>query len=189
MIYLGFGLFALVLGFVIGASNSPVVGAFLAIAVGLISSIFGVLKFEAELKDVNKLNVAGSLISVFSVLLIVGVLVGENHRIPFNNDSPKQLPWKDMPQPTSTYEALDWIVLSDKLLALGYSQSDIETLYSIRLDEKKEILAKIAELKEQGFDEHSLPSLYDSGYPFNELIPQAIVTEKHSGRGLASEAP
>lgn len=186
MIFIGFSLFALTLGLMIGASNSPVVAPFVAIVVGLLGSIFGVLKFEKELEGKNRLNIAGSILSVFSVFLLIGLFFGESYRSSENLTTNKSLPWSEKQKPESLYEAIDWIVLSEKLISMGYKKQDIVTLYSIRLSELIVLKAQVEiEQADDTYDGYGT-TVYDISKPYHEVIPSNFENARTSSRGLAS---
>lgn len=133
--------FSIVLGFLIGSSNSTVIGAALSSIFGVIIAILSLIETDIDKRfklNYNRLNFTGKILFTFSALLFVGVISGDNYR----NDNISLLkeqqvfPWGNNP-PESTFEAFDWIVTSQKLRQIGYSKEQINSLYIIR---EKEIL-------------------------------------------------
>lgn len=190
MIYIGYGIFALVLGYFIGASNTPVVASFFAVVAALLGTIFGVIKIEVNSPNQKKLNLLGVLISIFSTSLLIGAIIGEKYR---NYETPikqKIVPWEGRQAPSNTYEALDWIITAKKLSALGYNTSQIAELYEIRLVEKARLERIIAQEKESRNDYYPSENtvIYNQSNPFHTMLPDNLTAPKKSPeRGPASE--
>ena len=124
-------------------------------------------------------------------MLFVRVISGDNYR----NDNISPLKeqqvflWGNNP-PESTFEALDWIVTSQKLKQIGYSKEQINSLYIIR---EKEILKfKNTTLNDDleseddvyGFDEKTEAGC-DKNAPFNAVISIGTLESVKVTRGLA----
>ena len=190
MIYIGYSIFALVLGCFIGASNTPVVASFFAVVAALLGTIFGVIKIEVNSPTKQKLNLLGALIAIFSVSLLIGAIIGEkyrNYEIPLKQ---KIVPWEGKQAPSNTYEALDWIITAKKLSALGYSTNQISELYDIRLIEKVRLEKVIVQEQESRNDCYSLENtaIYNQSNPFHTMLPDNLTTpKKAAARGPASE--
>ncbi len=184
MIYIGYGLFAISIGFFIGASNSPVVVAYLAAIGGLVGAIFGALKITDNTSNNESATYVGKLLSVFAVGLIIGELIGESHRNNLFFHEYTVLPWGELDEPKTTREALDWLMVKSKMNALGYQDSDVLKIYSIRLNELQTLqIQRDSELKTENFTDE-LTTLYDVSYPLNEVLPKIVA--KRNERGLAS---
>ena len=187
MIYLGFASLALVIGVLIGSSNSPVVGSFLAILVALVGTALGALKVVDTGKGrPDKSTVAGLLLVSFSIALIVGAFAGEQYRNSGSKDRVNPPPWTTKNQPTDTREALDWLVVMHKLSAMGHSQNTIKQIYEIRVLERNNLEKQLA--KEMASDEEEFfqTVVYDSSSPFHETLLRTTLTTSAS-RGLASK--
>ena len=192
---IGISSFSIVLGFLIGSSNSPVIGATISGILGLAVAFLGILESDESKRfklNYDKVNFSGKLLFTFSILLLAGVISGDNYRndnISFLKES-QSFPWENTP-PNSTYEALDWIVTSQKLKQLGYSKEQIRSLYQIRLKEiakyRNDSLGQ-TETDEDiyGFEEKDETG-YDKSSPFYDFIPSATIESAKTTRGPASE--
>lgn len=188
MIYIGYFLFSISIGFFIGASNSPVIAAYFAILVGLIGAFFGSLKLLDDKTERSvQASYVGKLLSIFAIGLISGELIGESHRNNLFFTDYNTLVWEGLDKPKTTHEALDWIMVKNKMESLGYKDNDILKVYSIRLDEIKRIeTLREAELA-NGLTKHEMTSLYDKDSPFNKALNlPKISSAKKGGRGPAS---
>jgi hypothetical protein len=68
MIYVGYCAFATVLGFLLGASNTPVVGAFLTALIGLIGTVVTATKLAGESHGTTNIgSFVGKTLTVFAV--------------------------------------------------------------------------------------------------------------------------
>ena len=121
----------------------------------------------------------GSEITV-SVGLLLGSFLGEQYRVGDINSMDKKLPWVNSVSPKNAYEAVDWIVLREKMIDLGYTDNDVQNIYSIRVEEIKEI-----EIKNKEADEYSKTEVYDKSKPFSNVLSNSLVTKKRT-RGPAS---
>jgi hypothetical protein len=176
----GIGSIAAVLGYMVGASQTPVasvaipaVFGLVITSVGLISGsdidkkldslkkIFGKGKIDEESLDKDKLTqventlasiqsalvktpeLMGKMLVVFTTLYIAGLSFGTAARlhdwfVPKPPIIQRHLPWAsnpNLPPPSNTSDIIDWVGLQDELLELGYTQSQIEQLYSIQVAE------------------------------------------------------
>lgn len=127
--YIGVASFAMLFGFLIGNSNSPVVGAALTAVVGVLTGFIGIFKSETIFQAQNIWRIVGIFLTVFSIAFITGDLVGIGLRIGYFQDTTKEYPWKNNAAPNSTKDALEWIVLQEELLKKGYSSEQISKLY------------------------------------------------------------
>jgi hypothetical protein len=194
-IILGISAFSIVLGFLIGSSNSPVIGAALSSLFGVIIALLSLIETDNDKRfklNYDRLNFTGKILFIFSALLFVGVISGDNYR----NDNISLLkekqafPWGNNP-PESTFEALDWIVASQKLKQIGYTKEQINSLYKIREKEilkfKNDTLNDDVESEDDvyGFDEKT-ESGYDKSSPFNAVISSSTIEAAKVTRGPAS---
>lgn len=189
-IYIGYFAFTLSLGFIIGASNSPVIGAFL-------SSLFGILiallsaRSDASAKgfflNKSELTNLGKLLFGFSIFLIVGLLIGESYRTGRFSTKSRNFIWSGKTMPTSTYEALDWIILEEKLSKLGYSRDKIAELYDIRITERIKLDSISIIEAEEGVESFNRTEIYDKSNPFNKFIDTETLNKLTPSRGPASE--
>lgn len=186
MLYLGFFSISFVFGYLIGASNSPVVGAFLTAIIGLIGVVLGG-KYFVEITDklAVKKYVGLSLLLIASGI-IAGEITGEAFRYNWRFSSDKPFPWNGSNPPRSTYEALDWIMVQNRLLDLGYTNDQINVLYSRRQREVEELRLIREQQTEAGLEEYELTEIYNKDAPFYKLLKLDII-EQRKGRGPASE--
>lgn len=196
-ILIGSSTFSIVLGFLIGASNSPVLGAALSSLIGIAVALIGLVnkeKNEVVKFEVKNLGIIGKLLFSFSICLFVGVISGEYYRndaVPFLQEK-QYFVWGEHP-PKNTYEAFDWVVVTHKLKQLGYTKNQIEELYQIRLKElAQEELANehptIPTQQQLDYGYIGRENLYDQVYPFHDVIPNEIMTLKSlNSRGVKSK--
>lgn len=192
---IGISSFSIVLGFLIGSSNSPVIGAALSSIFGLAVALLGLLESDDNNRfklNYAKLKFSGKILFTFSILLLVGVIAGEyyrNDKISFLRES-HSFPWDNAP-PNSTYEALDWIITSQKLKQLGYSKEQIRSLYQIRLKEIVKYRNDSPGRTEGDEDIYGFEKKDETGYvkssPFYDFIPSATIESAKTTRGPASE--
>lgn len=192
---IGISSFSIVLGFLIGSSNSPVIGVTLSSVFGLAVAFLGLLESDDNKRfklNYDKLKFSGKILFTFSILLLVGVITGDyyrNDKISVLKES-QSFPWENTP-PNSTYEALDWIVTSQKLKQLGYSKEQIRSLYQIRLREIVKYKNDSLGRTEGDEDIYRLDEKDEAGYdkssPFYDFIPSATIESAKITRGPASE--
>lgn len=77
----------------------------------------------------------GKMLFFFSVFFLLGLFGGALLRVNAW-PSPKRVmlgfPWSPQTKPTMPYNALDWIVIQDSLLKMGYSEKQVRQLYSLQ---------------------------------------------------------
>lgn len=146
-ILIGVILFSLMMGIVLGLSSSPVAGVFVSAAGGVIVLVIGYFKLgekESPVVPDVKLYSAGNhpngtafgiLLSCFSVFVLAGILIGSGYRKNKTLIKPI-IVWTKENAPKSTYEALDWVYITQLLQHRGYSNSQIHEIYNIRLLER-----------------------------------------------------
>lgn len=166
---IGISSLSILLGFLTGASSSPVAGVVITSAFGLVAAVFGLyhkISIEKKLELINlsnqrdnaqdqseteyesanrnyeniepsfyvSLNKVGQLLAVFSVMFLVGLSCGISIRIGdwlAPSIKIKQLPWVGSNEPTQTESAIDWVIVQEKLLRLGYSEEQVKIIYKI----------------------------------------------------------
>lgn len=182
----GIAFFSVLLGLLIGASNTPIAGAVVSSIFGILVILLGFFKREEDKKisiSPQNLKFAGKSLVMFSVLMFVGLLVGENYR---NNtfDFLKEeqiIPWENDSGPTNTYEAIDWLITSKKLRQLGYSETQIKLIYKIRIVEISKKMQDFNEIEVDTTENDMLSGyysllndpdndIYDLSNPYNEMI-------------------
>lgn len=139
--YLGICSFAIVIGLLIGASQSPILGVFISGILGLLVGIGGsfISKEDSEEKQkVNNLdfNIIGKILLQFSLFLIIGVYLGSDYRANIYKVKSPEFIWTEQTKPQSTYEAFDWLRVNEILGSKGYSKSQIKELYELRISER-----------------------------------------------------
>lgn len=157
----GIGSIGIVLGFMVGASATPVVSvaiptifALAAAAVGLVQNSQVNKEVAATIKSLSKGGEAvpelialrdhlktaparlGAALLVFSVCYLAGIVLGATARtgewlMPPRSAPP--LPWHNgqAPAPPDAQRALEWIVVQHQLRKLGYGDATVEQLYAI----------------------------------------------------------
>jgi hypothetical protein len=151
--------FAILLGFLVGASESPVVGTAVTAAFGLLAGVVSLLatssskaegsspskRFAVELiASRSALSRLGKVLLAFAIPFGCGVAAGASSRIVYSNPVQSTMPWHSLKPPLSPTKALDWIVVRERLRDLGYTDQQVQSLYQIELD------ANLRESKERG---------------------------------------
>jgi hypothetical protein len=141
--------FSFVCGLLTGGSESPVAGISITGIIGLSIAGFGWMsknssnsastdtklsKEEEKELTTRQMNMMGVILTVFSISFMAGTLTG--HWWATSKQS-KEFVWDCQSPPSSTFEALDWVLVNEKLLSLGYDEEQIQELYKIRLTERK----------------------------------------------------
>jgi len=185
ILYVGFILFSMFIGFAIGASNSPVVGEFLAAIFGLVAAIVGTEYFSGDgSKSQMSKKFVGVCLTLSSISLFVGLMFGDFYRNSANKTT-ISIPWEGKSLPSSTKEALDWLVVRTSLINLGYSEKNVSQIYDIRVQEIDH-LKELIKL-EEGLDTDCFErtKFYDDSTPFYSMLPEAKKASVGS-RGPAS---
>ena len=186
---LGASLFSVTFGFLIGASNSPVVGAVITSLFGVAVAVISLFGKEDEGKKsvlwihaINK-GLVGRLLFFFSIFFIMGTFLGESYRTGnfFFSQAKKNFVWRTGMTPQETKEALDWIMVYEKLKAIGYTESQVAELYAIRSQE-----LQLFDSLQQVAEEDPYANRYDASQPFHAILNVESVKREHS-RGPAGE--
>ena len=147
----GVSAIAALLGFLVGASESPVAGIALTAAFGLVASAIS-LKFktsagEIERSDAPKLAAAGSMsteslqalgliLFLFAITFAVGLGAGVASRLSYHKATPETaFPWQGLDAPKTAKKAVDWILVRKRLRDLGYTDTQIQSIYAIDLEQ------------------------------------------------------
>jgi hypothetical protein len=151
----GLGSTSLCIGFMIGASSTPVVAVIVPVLFGLVTTSIGLfqnhdLKISSNESEASTLadglaakqKQAGLLLIVFSMFYMIGLgagigaRVGEWHRIftksvKIDASSKRMFPWEGniKEQPKSIENTLNWICLQEKLIEMGYTHEQVKNLY------------------------------------------------------------
>lgn len=141
---------AMLLGFLVGASHSPVAGVAITAAFGLLAAVFAfnqkatfdkamAVNFELfehldRLRPQIRgtLNALGRTLLVFAIAFAVGLACGIYLRVgqPFSPaKAPATFPWEGLTAPISGQSAIDWLLVQDKLRSMGYRDDQIRALY------------------------------------------------------------
>jgi hypothetical protein len=176
-LYIGLISFSIVMGLMIGSSNSPVTGV-------LISSIFciGVAAAGMILSRDKKgeqhaafsASQVGKSLTLFSASILLGAYLGTIYRTT-EKPNGKHFIWEGNQIPSSTYEALDWIMVEEILSRRGYDEQQIRSIYAIRVREMEDTSSK----------EPYSGSSYSYQTPYSKILLQNEESQK--SRGLASE--
>jgi hypothetical protein len=125
---------ALILGFLVGGSHSPVAGVAITAAFGLAVPFFSLLGGRGDVGRTDRLATAGKVLTVFCLVFVVGMSLGAYSRLqdwPAPTRYSQVFPWKDQP-PKTAYHAIDWIIVGDRLRSLGYNNEQIQQVYAIQ---------------------------------------------------------
>lgn len=157
----GIFLIAVILGFLVGASESPVAGIALTATFGLVASAISLKSkpqdmLKASALDLSRASVPepnpqrpteitsatlhdlGLVLAVFSIAFSVGLAAGIASRIKYHKVEPMTaLPWQGLEEPRTARKAVDWIVVHKKLRDLGYTDKQIASLYAIEAAQLK----------------------------------------------------
>ncbi len=146
----------LILGFLTGASASPVAGTVITAAFGVLAAaltlhqgrldtsqvsfpqIEGASATSAGVSAANrKLRTVGLILIVFGAAFAVGFGAGLYARLTFEKPiAQDSLPWPLDKPPATALKAIDWIVLRERLRDRGYSDPHIQSIYEIELGER-----------------------------------------------------
>ena len=146
-LYLGLSFTAVALGYMVGASNSPVVGSVIPGVFGLVVVAIGVFKDLGHRTDVEDRNSApkerdgstplsfdsirslGIMLTVFAISYFGAAILGTEVRALTSRPASTQFPWTEKNRPTKTTTALEWLVVQKRLVAYGYTLDQVRQLY------------------------------------------------------------
>ena len=178
---------AVLMGFMVGASSSPVSGIAITAIFGLMAGTFAYAQQSrigdpdtpssktdksgrARAMAVDTLNALGRVLVCFTLAFTVGLAVGiwakANSRTP---TAPGVLPWSSAASaPASARDALDWIIVQKNLKAMGYDDTQVQFLY--KLDTEK------LNQRGGGFVEAPLSNLFSSSKV--ERTPEHLIANQ-----------
>lgn len=149
---IGIACVSTLLGFLVGASESPVAGIALTATFGIVATGLALHQNAAgvpkdslppvdgvttdESKFIRALRSLGYVLVIFSIAFSTGLWAGihmkmQSHKVQIE----ASLPWAGQEAPKSARKAIDWVVVRHKLRDIGYTDSQIVEIYKI--DTKK----------------------------------------------------
>lgn len=161
LLVLGIGLVGAVVGFMVGASDTPVVGTVIPVVFGVITAALAVIGRSPlplakelvelannqgwqdraqELLDTELRRARGTplkfgvVLVVFAVLYAAGSFAGVQARTNawlLPRPVPAPFPWNGAKAPGTVERALEWLTVAQSLRAAGYSDEHIQDLYKI----------------------------------------------------------
>jgi hypothetical protein len=147
-LYIGVSTTAVALGYMVGASSSPVVASIVPSVFGLLVVAFGVLKIKgnsspehtaAAAPEPGKARFASSretrnlgiMLTIFAISYLGAAVFGVKIRTSPGTEKAVQFPWTDKNRPTKISTALEWLVVQKRLAAYGYSPDQIRQIYEL----------------------------------------------------------
>lgn len=134
---LGVAAASVLLGGLVGLSSSPVVGVTVT---GLLGAFGLVVVGKGDVDDVRsagiqrrqRLQLVGIVALLFAPSFAAGATLGVWAKIRTwqSNRVSLSTPWTAANAPTSTMEAVDWLIVADQLRARGFSAETIASLYA-----------------------------------------------------------
>lgn len=143
-------LMAVLLGFLVGASSSPIAGAAVTSGFGIVAAMLAAVQAKGlpeskpsrrahakapdpQVFPLATLNALGWCLVVFCTAFSAGLASGVAARVQFAGpQSPPAFPWRGAATPPSSIRvAVDWIALKRLLSEAGYTDSQIEELYRL----------------------------------------------------------
>jgi hypothetical protein len=150
-LYIGVLSIGTVLGYMVGASNSPVVGTAIPSVFGLVAIAIGAVKHwshpatssdrergSEEREGTSRLSLSrhtvgplGIMLTIFSATYLAAMLGGTEVRAASFRVRPTQFPWPNSKPPQNVEDALDWLAVQQQLIAYGYSPEQVQELYKL----------------------------------------------------------
>jgi|GEM_PF-5413313 len=155
-LFLGISLLALLFGYLLGASSTPVAGVFITASIGAVASVGSLLPAlfsktkiatSASGTDISTnaiLKLTGQIIFFFALSLIGGTYLGaevrwyftenDKNESSFETDSSSvfgKFPWNEHSKPRNGQEAIDWCMTQNMLVEIGLSEAQIKEIYQI----------------------------------------------------------
>lgn len=150
-LYIGVLSVGAVLGYMVGASNSPVVGTAIPSVFGLVVLAIGAIKdrgrpatsggTEVESEERRGMNhlfssfhsarPLGIMLTIFSVTYFAALLGGTEVRAASIKNAPPHFPWPNAKPPANVEDALEWLAVQQQLIAYGYSPEQVQALYAL----------------------------------------------------------
>ena len=151
----GIAFMALLMGFLIGASSSPVAGVAITAGFGVVAAALTYMQSseignpgelvneksskvsKARALSIATLNSVGRALILFSISFAIGISAGIWSRTLWNGaHEPARFPWHGAAAPTSARQAIDWIIVYQNLRRMGYTDAQIAELYSLESKDK-----------------------------------------------------
>ena len=141
-VWLGVGVActAAAIGYMVGASNSPVVGSVVPAAFGLLTIAFAVPRRVAPSEKPDGATPealaalgprsVGILLTVFATAYLGSALTGSAVRTWPARPIHTPFPWTNSTAPADHIGAIQWLVVQKRLLAYGYTPDQIQELYT-----------------------------------------------------------
>ena len=136
-LYTGITATAVSLGYLVGASNSPVAGSAITAIFGLGIAAIGVFKERnsqvepgtAAVLSSGALRSAGIMLTIFSLTYLAAILGSSIVRARVSQPVKVPVPWSAHATPSTPQSALQWLVVQRRLMAYGYTPEQIQKLY------------------------------------------------------------
>ena len=159
MVFFVFGVvsIALLMGFMVGASSSPVAGTAITASFGIVAAAFayaqqsaigdpdgiGSAKPDKSAKarqiSIDTLNSLGKVLFAFSATFAIGMAAGIWARAGASvSAASTSFPWGNAAPPQSPRAAIDWLLVQRNLRNMGYTEDQIGTLYKLGAAMKKD---------------------------------------------------
>jgi len=137
---------AVSIGYMVGASNSPVVGSITPAVFGIVIFALGVLKIQkttgsehAQVPGSPSMDVSviplrsvrqlGIMLTLFSISYFGAALLGTEIRALAVAKKSPELPWAANSEPNNLDTALQWLVIQKRLEAYGYTPGQVRQVY------------------------------------------------------------
>lgn len=151
---IGIACIAGLLGFLVGASESPVAGIALTATFGIVATGLALHQRAASvfapthlptiprpeptaIEVLRALKSLGALLVVFSIAFAAGLALGVWGKLQSHAVEPEsKLFWQGLSAPTSARRAIDWLVVRKKLTDMGYTDAQVIELYRIDMERK-----------------------------------------------------
>lgn len=148
-LYVGASSTAIALGYMVGASNSPVVASVVPAGFALVVAALGLLQgrghrtasgdHEGNISqpEIPKLGSAsgirplGITLTVFALTYLGATIVGTQIRTLTLATDSAPFPWTQKNRPTKTQTALEWLVVQKRLVAYGYTVDQVRQVYEL----------------------------------------------------------
>jgi hypothetical protein len=149
-LYIGLSSMAITLGYMVGASNSPVVGTAITALFGLGVAAVGIVKDKRSAateeqantvpvqRSSNWMRSTGIMLTIFALTFLVATVGGTFVRTVATRPSVTPLPWNGSAPPASARGALEWLVIQRRLLAYGYTIDQVQNFYKLAKDLKEQ---------------------------------------------------
>lgn len=152
---IGIAFIAALLGFLVGASESPVAGIALTATFGIVATGLALHQKAATVTPnslppvpasevsqaqlVTALKSLGVVLIVFTLTFAGGLTLGVWSKLQSHIAEPQtRLVWQGAQRPTTAKKALDWIMVQRKLKDMGYTDKQVLEIYKIDIGIEKD---------------------------------------------------